>query len=187
MPDSDLDQANENSNLTEWHTYSLQQSSGAFLKANIASKEEIMTISDQCVRAWNQNIAAEPLLRLAAIEDDDENQYEASIERWSTMLASLVTPIMPPAPFAAKMMTPTAFYEKHPPIYDLARSLQCPILYNEDADVIGVGSINPVTATIFAQALHAYIHGTLGITPYITCVRINYESWKSLTTKHFAR
>ncbi|MFC4995460.1 hypothetical protein [Rubritalea tangerina] len=177
----------ESPHLTEWHTYSLQQSAGAFLKANIASEEEVMTISNQCFDAWNRNLAAEPLFKLAAIEDDDESQYEASIERWSTMLASLVTPIMPPAPFAAKMMTPNGFYEKHEPIYELARSLQCPILFNEDADVLGLGSINPVTATIFAQAVHAYISDTQGISPYITCVRLNYESWYTLTNKHFVR
>ncbi|MFT5881983.1 MAG: hypothetical protein ACI9FG_000480 [Crocinitomicaceae bacterium] len=177
----------ENSNLTEWHTYSLQQSAGAFLTAKIATEEEVKIISGECVEAWNNNLSAEPLLRLAALEDGDENQYEASIERWSTMLASLVTPIMPPAPFAVKMMTPSAFYEKHEPIYDLARSLKCPILYNEDADVIGLGSINPVTATIFAQALHAYVTETQKVTPYITCVRMNYESWKALTEKHFSR
>ena len=177
----------ESSKLTEWHTYSLQQSAAAFLKANIATQEEVMTVSEQCVDAWNSNLAAEPLFRLAALEVVDESQFEASIERWSTMLASLVTPIMPPAPFAVKMMTPSAFYEKHEPIYDLARSLKCPILYNEDADVIGLGSINPVTATIFAQALHAYVTETQKIAPYITCVRMNYESWKALTEKHFAR
>lgn len=181
------EQTTESSNLTEWHTYSLQQSAGAFLKASIATQEEVMTISDQCVQAWNMNLAAEPLFRLAALEDDDESQYEASIERWSTVLASLVTPVMPPAPFAAKMMTPSAFYEKYEPLYDLARSLMCPILYNEDADVIGLGSINPVTATIFAQAVHAFVAGSQDIVPYITCVRLNYESWKTLTAKHFSR
>ncbi len=181
------DHTTESSNLTEWHTYSLQQSAAAFLKANIATQEEVMTISDQCIDAWNRNLAAEPLFKLAALEADDESQYEASIERWSTMLASLVSPVMPPAPFAVKMMTPAAFYEKHEPIYDLARSLQCPVLYNEDADVIGLGTINPVTATIFAQAVHAYITDTQKIVPYISCVRMNYESWKALTTKHFAR
>ncbi|MEO1856242.1 MAG: hypothetical protein ABGY95_02600 [Rubritalea sp.] len=181
------DQSAESANLTEWHTYSLQQSAAAFLKANIAAQEEVVTLSEQCIEDWNNNLPAEPLFKLATLEADNESQYEASIERWSTMLASLVTPIMPPAPFAAKMMTPSAFYEKHQPIYDLARSLKCPILYNEDADVIGLGSINPVTATIFAQALHAYITNTQSITPYITCVRMNYESWKSLTSKHFGR
>lgn len=146
-----------------------------------------MRVSDYCIQAWTENRAAEPLHRLAVLEDEDESQYEASIERWGTMLASLVTPVMPLVPFAAKMMTPSAFYEKHEPIYQLARTLLCPILYNEDADVIGVGSINPVTATIFAQAIHAYVKGTQGIAPYITCVRLNYESWNSLNAKHFAR
>lgn len=146
-----------------------------------------MAVSDECMRAWKRGLSAEPLYRLAALEVEDESQYEASIERRGTMLASMVTPIMPPAPFAAKMVTPSAFYEKHPPLFDLARSLKCPILYNEDADVIGIGSINPVTATIFAQATHSYITETQGIQPYISCVRVNYESWKSLTTKHFER
>lgn len=188
MQDKDAQNAaSDTSNVDEWHTYALEQSSAAFLKANIATKEEISKIADSCMKSWSRNLAAEPLLSLAELEDDDENQYEASIERWSTMLASLVHPIMPPAPFAAKMVTPSAFYEKHEPIYQLARTFQCPVLYNEDADVIGVGSINPVTVTIFAQALHAYVKETQGIAPYITCVRLNYESWNSLNTKHFAR
>jgi hypothetical protein len=180
-------QSADNGAITEWHTYSLQQSSDVFLKSQIATKEEVFTISDQCMKAWKQGLAAEPLFKLAALEDDDESQYEASIERWSAVLASLVTPVMPPAPFASKMMTPSAFYEKHEPIFELARSLQCPVLYNEDADVIGVGSINPVTCTIFAQAVHAYVSDSQGILPYITCVRLNYESWNALNAKHFMR
>ncbi|MGJ8671650.1 hypothetical protein [Rubritalea sp.] len=180
-------QSADNSAITEWHSYALQQSSDIFLKSKIATKEEVFTITEQCLKAWKQGLAAEPLHRLAALEDDDENQFEASIERWSAVLASLVTPVMPPAPFASKMMTPNGFYEKHEPIFELARSLQCPILYNEDADVIGVGSISPVTCTIFAQAVHAYISETQGILPYITCVRLNYTSWKALNAKHFIR
>lgn len=188
MLESNLDSNQQgNTNPSEWHTYALQQSSAAFLKANIASQEEMTQISERCMQSWSQNLPAEPLHRLAVLEDDDESQYEASIERWSTMLASLVTPIMPMAPFAASMMTPSAFYEKYEPIYELARTFQCPILYNEDADVIGVGSINPVTVTIFAQALHAYVKETQNISPYITCVRLNYESWNNLNSKHFAR
>ena len=188
MSEPHLDSNGQGSNSpSEWHSYALQQSAAMFLKASIASDEEISQISDRCIQSWSENLPAEPLHRLAVLEDDDDSQYEASIERWSTMLASLVTPIMPQAPFAASMMTPSAFYEKYEPIYDLARTLQCPILYNEDADVIGVGSINPVTVTIFAQALHAYVKETQNISPYITCVRLNYESWVALNSKHFAR
>ena len=67
------DHTTESSNLTEWHTYSLQQSAAAFLKANIATQEEVMTISDQCIDAWNRNLAAEPLFKLAALEAADES------------------------------------------------------------------------------------------------------------------
>ena len=173
--------------LTEWHSYSMQQSAGAFKKAGIASDNDIELVTQYCLDSWKKNLAAEPLQRLAVLDSDDESQYQFTIERWNTMLASLVHPVMPPAPFAGSMVTPNAFYEKHEPIYDLARSFKCPILYNEDADVIGVGSINPVTVTIFAQAAHAYLSETFKISPFISCVRIGYDAWTTLNEKHFER
>ncbi|WP_156817252.1 hypothetical protein [Rubritalea marina] len=165
----------------------MQQSAAAFAKAGIASDNDIDVVTRYCMDAWSKNLPVEPLHRLAVEDSNEESQYPFTIERWNMMLASLVSPVMPPAPFAGSMMTPNAFYEKHEPIYDLARSFKCPILYNEDADVIGLGSINPVTATIFAQAAHAYISGTLKISPFITCVRIGYDAWKKLNEKHFER
>ena len=173
--------------LTEWHTYSIQQSTGAFQQAGIANSSDVELVTQYCLDSWTKNLPAEPLERLAVLDSDEEGQYQFTVERWSAMLANLVHPVMPPAPFAASMVTPNSFYEKYQPIYDLARSFKCPILYNEDADVIGLGSINPVTATIFAQAAHAYISETLKISPFITCVRIGYDSWRKLNEKHFER
>lgn len=171
--------------LTEWHTYSLQQCSAYLAQAGIAGEDEINQISQQCLTAWSIGEPAEPLSKLAVLQNEDENHFEATIERWSMMLTSLVAPTMPPAPFASKMMTPSAFYEKHAPLHDLARTFMCPILYNEDADVIGVGSINPVTVTIFSQAAHAYLYEIYKVRPLISCVRLNYESWRALVSKHF--
>ena len=88
-------------------------------------------------------------------------------------------------PFLGRLITPTAFYEKYPSIAQLCKLMMVPISYNEDADVIGLTSINPY----FAEALSSMIIDELKeftkVRPIINTTRISYDNWQKMNKKHF--
>ncbi|SHK32868.1 hypothetical protein SAMN02745181_3624 [Rubritalea squalenifaciens DSM 18772] len=173
--------------FSEWHQYVLEQTCSIMSEASMSNESELDQVRGYTIHAWSQGLPCEPLEVLLRLQEPDSSQLEAIMEHTSSMIAQAFSANMLPAPFASTMMTPTSFYEKHEAAYQMAKSFKCPILYNEDADVLGLGSVNPVTATVFGQAMHAYISETQGIRPFISCVRLNYDSWVALCERHFTR
>jgi len=174
-------------NISEWHQYSLEQTCSALLETSISDQITIDEVKQTSLNAWSQQLPIEPLEVLCKIQEPDELQLLAIIEYNSITLTNTYCPNLLPAPFASKMMTPSAFYEKHEPIYAMAKSFKCPVLFNEDADVLCLGSINPITVTIFSKAITAYISETFNIQPFISKVRLGYEGWSLLCEKHFSK
>lgn len=179
--------SSEHNMVSEWHHYALEQTIKAMTESSIAQPHEIEVIRKNTLNNWNNGLPAEPLYELTALQEPDSSQLDAIVEHNAQMISSTFFPNILPAPFAKQMPTPSSFYEKHEAVYEMAKSFKCPILYNEDADVIGLASINPVTVVVFGQAIQAYISETLSIQPFISKVRINYATWTHLCEKHFLR
>ena len=166
--------------FSEWHQYVLEQTCSILSESSMAADSELQQLRAYTIDAWSKGLPCEPLEVLIRLQEPDSSQLEAIMEHTCSMIAQAFSANMLPAPFASTLVTPTAFYEKHEAVYFMAKSFKCPILYNEDADVLGIGSVNPVTSTVFGQAMHAYISETQGIKPFISCVRLNYDSWVTL-------
>jgi len=104
----------------------------------------------------------------------------------SDAVAQQMTPYPSLFPFAGKLITPTAFYESFPDYHELAKVLLTPVIYAEDTDAIGIASINPIASTILAEEILSTMEDRVGVRPFITLTRLDYESWAFLTRKHFA-
>jgi hypothetical protein len=97
----------------------------------------------------------------------------------------VIHPSPPMVPFAGKLIAPSAFYESFDQLHKSARALLSPIIYAEDTDSIGTGALNPVAARIMAEEILATVDRRFGIKPFVTAVRMDYESWSFLSRKHF--
>lgn len=172
--------------VTEWHLFILEQTCTALAQSGLCQDSDIEQIRHITLRRWHAGDPADPLFSLAKLQETDDLLLGNTVEQLSSMLAFTVAPTMVPAPFASQMMTPSTFYDKYEPLADMARSIMCPVLYNEDADVIGIGSINPITVSIFAQAISAYIKETCAVQPLISIVRLTHPAWETLLSRHFA-
>lgn len=172
--------------VTEWHSFILEQTCAAIAQCGLCQNEDLEHTRQMTLKRWQAGDPADPLFSLAKIQEKDELLLSNTAEQLSAMLASAVAPTMVPAPFASQMMTPSTFYDKNEPLADMARSIMCPILYTEDADVIGIGSINPIAASIFAQAIGAYVKETYYVQPLISIVRLTHPAWETLLSRHFA-
>ena len=123
---------------------------------------------------------------LARIQGHAEEHLGPAILELGDKVASTLTPYPPLIPFAGKLITPSAFYDSFESIYEIARILRSPAVYAEDTDSIGIASINPVASLILAQEIREVAFKRLGIRPFITIARLDYESWTFLIRKHFA-
>lgn len=128
---------------------------------------------------------AEILELVARFQGADEYQLLHVVPRLAAAVASTMTTPPIAVAFASKLIAPSGFYESFSQLLQLARRLLAPVIFAEDTDAIGTGSINPVAARCLADEIVAGVDRRFGIKPFVTVVRLDYESWAFLTRKHF--
>jgi len=122
---------------------------------------------------------------VARSQGHEEEHISTAILNLAEAVASTMSPAPPLVPFAGKLIAPSAFYESFDTLHKLARALICPVVFAEDTDAIGVASINPIAAQILSEEILAAVDRRFGIKPFLTVVRMDYESWTFLSRKHF--
>ena len=171
----------------QWQEHSLAHTCDIILQLGLSSEEELDIDCASIRDLWDNGKGAEVIEQHALRVAEEPSQVDALVEHMSLSISSSSVSPLIPAPFASRLVTPNAFYDKHPDLYELAAALQCPILYNEDADVIGIGSINAIATSTFSQAIQLYIQSIQNIKPLISSVRLNYETWSVVCQRHFKR
>jgi hypothetical protein len=175
---------------TELHTHlhesCANHTAAALRETEAATHEEIESALIHSRHAARYGVFHDVIEFIAlARGGDNSEQVGAEVIIMAEAVASTLA--TPPAlvPFAAKLITPTAFYSRFDSIRSSTRHLRCPILFAEDTDAVGTGSINPITALIMADFIEKSVHSLTGIKPFITAARMDYPSWNLLTRKHF--
>ncbi|MFT4176440.1 MAG: hypothetical protein QM627_07255 [Luteolibacter sp.] len=164
-----------------------QRTAAALYEARAGSQEEL---SNAILMARNANRHSQPadvielLARIRGIEDE---QLAAAIGQLSEQAAACVTPYQPGIPFADKLIIPGAFYDAFPALKTAAKYLKTPVIYAEDADAIGIASINPIATRMLGELIAKTVHGQTAIRPFISLVRTDYDVWVELNHKHFER
>ena len=93
---------------------------------------------------------------------------------------------VPLMPNLTRMTAPASFYSSFPGLAAAARNLLVPVLYSEDNEVIGLGSVNPIPALQMAMLVVRDVSVQTGITPFTSVVRLDYDAWRTLLEKQFA-
>ncbi len=122
---------------------------------------------------------------LARVMGTDEERMGAMVHTLSDAVASTLNPSAPSIPFASKLIAPSAFYDSFDGMHKLGKALLVPVLYAEDTDAIGTGSVNPVAALILGEHIYNAVTKRFGIRPFMSSARMEYESWAFLCRKHF--
>jgi hypothetical protein len=122
---------------------------------------------------------------LARIQGHGEEHLSGPILELGNKVVSTLSPYAPLIPFGGKLMAPSAFYDSFDQIHRTARVLLSPVVYAEDTDAIGTASINPFASAILADEIRNSVFKRVGIRPFVTIARLDYESWTFLTRKHF--
>lgn len=152
---------------------------------NLASAEDCSQVAASVRRSWESGQGADPIDGLARLRAGSGNMLDASVEMISYKMAKSLPFVPTRVPFAARLIKPTAFYEKYPQITLLCRLMMVPIVYTEDLDVIGIGSINPFFADTLAATIAEEIKKISPILPIVSVIRLDYIGWMKMCTKHF--
>jgi hypothetical protein len=157
----------------------------ALSQAGVASDEDIFKALTMTREAQAMGKPADMIETMARVLGHDEEHISRAISELSAAVASTMHPSPPYIPFASKLIAPSAFYESFDVLHALAKSLLVPVIYAEDTDALATGSINPIAANIFSQEIYQAVAKRFGIRPFITVIRMDYESWAFLCRKHF--
>lgn len=122
---------------------------------------------------------------LARVKGHEEERIGAAILALSDAVASTMNPTPSCIPFASKLIAPSAFYDSFDAMHELGKLLLTPVIFAEDTDALGTGSVNPIAAQILGEEIHQAVSKRFGIRPFVTVARMEYESWAFLCRKHF--
>lgn len=161
----------------------LEQTAAALHEARAATAVEI---NHGIATARVSHAAGKPadlLEVIARIQGHGEEHLSRAMMELGNKVS--VTGYPPLIPFGGKLIAPSAFYDSFDHIHKIARILLSPVIYAEDTDAIGTASVNPVASFILAEEIRNAVFKRVGIRPFITIARLDYENWAFLTRKHF--
>jgi len=176
---------NATEEISECLSKCLEQTTEAFRVAGLANETELGTLASRFRQAAEANQPIDLLEALARMQGADDERIAIEVARIGHVVASVISPSPPLIPFAGKLMAPSAFYEAYTQLHELARALLAPVIFAEDTDAIGTGALNPIASRIMAARVLAGVNRRFAIRPFITSVRLDYDSWTFLNRKHF--
>ena len=164
--------ARKHGDIDELLRICLEQSLQAVQATGVATETELARTRVAFERAVAKGEPMDVLEILARMQGAEEEHLGIEVARISHAVSMVIHPSPPLIPFAAKLIA-------------LARALLAPVIFAEDTDAVGTGALNPVAARIMADEILSTVDRRFGIKPFVTSVRMDYESWSFITRKHF--
>ena len=127
----------------------------------------------------------DPLEFLAALRIREPEARALEVELIGRSLSHSLGQPLALIPFASRMQTPSVFYDMNEALLADCRKLMTPVLYAEESEVIGIGSINPAALQISTRTIMQFIADKTGTTPIVSSVLLHHEGWISLCQQQF--
>ena len=118
----------------------------------------------------------DPLEFLAALRIREPEARALEVERIGRSLSHSLGQPLALIPFASRMQTPSVFYDMNEALLADCRKLMTPVLYAEESEVIGIGSINPAALQISTRTIMQFIADKTGTTPIVSSVLLHHLS-----------
>ena len=163
----------------------LEKTIKAYTASGLATAEEIERLRVRFKQKVDADQPADLVEILARLQGTEEERMGIEVARISHGIASVITPSPPLIPFAGKLIAPSAFYEAYTQLHELSKALLSPVIFAEDTDAIGTGGLNPIASLIMSDRILQAVNRRFAIRPFVTAVRLDYESWNFLGRKHY--
>lgn len=163
----------------------LDQTSKLLEDHGLATPDELRTLKDHGLAPLRGPRPWDPLEFLAAMRVRDPAARSVEVERLGRALSQIMGQQLTLIPFASRMPTPAAFYEVNDELSTDCERLMTPVLYAEESEVIGIGSINPVSLRIASQLIIHSLSERIGTNPVVSRMLLHHHGWISLCHKQF--
>ena len=165
--------------------HALIRSMAMFQQHNIASVMECSEAAKIIKQKWQAGQGADPIealcqLRSSTGEIDEEVANQIASE---VLYAVAVKPVY--VSFAHRLVMPSSFYGKYPEMTYMCKLMKVPVTFNEDTDVIGLTSFNPLSVNILSDIFVDEVKAVRGIKPLISVSIMNHANWDEMYKKHF--
>ena len=177
--------AAQDQEIQECRELLLDQTLTALRHAGLASELELSKLDHRYRSIGTEDTPVDPLELLARMQGTGDEHLPQELARMAHAVAGVVPACPPLIPFAGKLIAPSAFYEAYTQLHAIARALLSPVIFAEDTDAIGTGALNPIASQIMADQILSAVNRRFAIRPFVTAVRMDYESWTFLNRKHF--
>ena len=163
----------------------LEQTAAALHAAGAVSATELSAGIALARKSHAMGKPADLLEVIAKIRGDAEARFGDAILDLGDEVAASLSPYQHVMPFGGRLLAPSAFYESYDHLHKIAKVLLSPVIYAESNNAIGTASINPLASRIMADEICDIVFKRTGITPLVTTVRLDFDSWIYLSHKHF--
>ncbi|MBJ07134.1 MAG: hypothetical protein CMO40_08495 [Verrucomicrobiaceae bacterium] len=163
----------------------LDQTSELLLEHGLASPDEIQQLRQHGRAVLRGSRQWDSIEFLAALRMQDSDARLLEIERLGRMLSQAMESQLALVPFAGRLPTPSAFYDHNENLRADCKRLMTPVLYSEESEVIGIGSINPVALRLASQTIMHSVGERMGTIPMVSRMLLHHDGWISLCQKHF--
>ena len=155
----------------------------ALIKASIIREEEYTGFKDYLDS--NKISAGDILPVMAQLRRIEEGEQILTIEGWARALAPIVKKRYSLIPFAGKLLGSAPLFEKYPVVQQAAAAVKCPLVFSEDSDVLGFGTINPVAALHLSTFVGEYFKKESGMTPYFSVFLVDLPTWQTICRRQY--
>jgi hypothetical protein len=163
----------------------LEHTCSLLLNFKLATEDELRDVVARGQSPRGGKRPVDPLEFLASARVSDMDQLAAELETLGRRIAQGLEERLVLVPFAHRLPTPSAFYQSHQSIREECQRILTPVLFNEETEVIGLGSINPVALELGARIIRSNLGKLTGTQPIISKVLLSHDSWVSLCEKQF--
>ncbi len=124
---------------------------------------------------------------MAQLRGVAEQEQISTIANWGRAIAPVIKKRYALIPFADRLLGSASIFEKYGTILEAAAAVRCPLIFSEDTDVIGFGTINPVAGMVLGEFVTKYVNEQVGVSPFISMFLLDMASWQTICGRQFER
>ena len=122
---------------------------------------------------------------MARLRGIEEGEQISTVNRWARTITPIVKKRYSLVPFAGKLLGTSPLFKTYEPLREAAEMVKCPLIFSEDTDVLGFGTINPVAGARLAEHVTEYLRKETGVGPYISMFLLELPTWDTICRRQF--
>lgn len=155
----------------------------ALQKAGVIRDVEVDGFRDYLVS--NSINTGDILPVMAQLRKIAETEQSAAVVQWARSIAPIIKRRNSLIPFAGKLLSNASLFENYQVVKEACAAVRCPLIFSEDSDVIGYGTINPVAGMHLGEFTKEQIKAQTGTAPYISMFLLDLPTWEMICRRQF--